>query len=152
MVDSSIRIEYDRVRVACRADLKSDEVAKAIIKLVNVSLSFLVEQCEAISLVSMVPSKQYFTYKRDDVVARPANTQFFLGETDAINHLWEQWLGGDIGPDDFVKLSYTAALAPCLAMEMFDRQNKKGPATYTVSRCFKPVHRFLPKRLISTIK
>jgi hypothetical protein len=35
-----------------------------------------------------------------------------------------------ITPEDFGKLSYTAALAPCLAMELFDRQNKKGPATY----------------------
>ena len=25
---------------------------------------------------------------------------------------------------------YTVALAPCLAMELFDRNNKKGPATY----------------------
>jgi hypothetical protein len=28
------------------------------------------------------------------------------------------------------KMLYTIGLAPCLAMELFDRQNKKGPATY----------------------
>jgi len=31
---------------------------------------------------------------------------------------------------EFGQLTYTVALAPCLALEIFDRQNKKGPATF----------------------
>ncbi|MEK6674354.1 MAG: hypothetical protein AABZ47_01715 [Planctomycetota bacterium] len=32
--------------------------------------------------------------------------------------------------DSLSQFLYTVALAPCLALELFDRQNKKGPATY----------------------
>lgn len=78
----------------------------------------------------MVPGKHYFTFRRGDVFARPANRRLFLSDPLQIKSSWNEWLNNTLGIDDFVRLSYTVSLAPCLAMEIFDRQNKKGPATY----------------------
>ncbi|MBI3654827.1 MAG: hypothetical protein HY232_00200 [Acidobacteria bacterium] len=94
------------------------------------SLRFLVKQCTPIDLISKVPGKQYFSFKRGNVVARPANREYFVPDPDVIIRLWKKWLGETISPVEFARLTYTVALAPCLAMELFDRQNKKGPATY----------------------
>jgi hypothetical protein len=77
-----------------------------------------------------VPGKQYFSFKKANVIARPANRGLFIADSSVITRLWKQWLAEAISPTDFAKLTYTIALAPCLAMELFDRQNKKGPATF----------------------
>lgn len=130
MTDSVIHAEYLAVKQACSADLKNLEAGNAILELVTVSVRFLLDQCQRVDLISKVPGKKYFTFKRGNVVARPANSAYFLSDPEAIGKLWKRWLRENIAAADFGKLSYTAALAPCMAMELFDRQNKKGPATY----------------------
>lgn len=130
MADSILRTEYDEAKQLCSADSKSLEAGEAILRLAIVSLKFLVKKCQPIDLVSRVPGKQYFSFKKTNVVARPANRGLFLPDPNAVARLWKKWLAETIGPTDFAKLTYTIALAPCLAMELFDRQNKKGPATY----------------------
>lgn len=130
MAGSIIRKRYDEVKRQCSADSKSTEAGTAIMCLALTSLKFLVEKCQRIHLVSRVPGKEYFTFKKANVVARPANIEFFLHEPEAVAHLWKKWLAGTIAPSEFVRLTYTVALGPCLAMELFDRQNKKGPATF----------------------
>ena len=130
MADSLVRQAYCKVKEECNANWQSDQARNALIKMVDVSLRFLVEQCQVIDLVSRVERKEYFSYTRDNIVARPANRQFFLDDPAKVTNLCEQWRTDRISPDNFIKLSYTAVLAPCLVMELFDRQNKKGPATY----------------------
>ena len=44
--------------------------------------------------------------------------------------MWAEWSRGRLGGGDLESFLYTVALSPCLALELFDRQNKKGPATY----------------------
>lgn len=128
--ESLFRVEYVKVKTECGVDCKSARAGKAILELVTVSLRFLKRNCKAINLRSRVASKDYFTFTNGTIVARPANKHLFLSKTTAIKTLWKDWLNNSIKPDDFARLSYTTALAPCLAMEIFDRQNKKGPATY----------------------
>ncbi|MGH8646916.1 MAG: hypothetical protein ACREX4_21640 [Gammaproteobacteria bacterium] len=130
MADSILRAEYANAKHLCGADWKSAQAGEAILKLATISLRFLVKQCRPIDLVSKVPGKQYFSFKRGKVVARPANKKYFIPDPDAITRLWKKWLGETITPTEFARLTYTIALAPCLAMELFDRQNKKGPATF----------------------
>jgi hypothetical protein len=125
-----LRAEYNKVKQLCSIDLKSTLVGDAIFELVIVSLDFLVNQCSPLELISKVPQKSYFTFQKDKIIARPANKQLFILDPQWMTDVWKQWLVNKIGADDFAKLSYTASLAPCLAMELFDRQNKKGPATY----------------------
>jgi hypothetical protein len=129
MASSLIRAEYIQAGLAFKKDSKSHETGAAIFEMVIASLLFLVGKCHTIALVSKVPGKQYFTFTNGTVMARPANTQFFSSDIDEVRQLWQQWLDDTISPEDFAKLSYTCALAPCLAMEIFDRGNKKGPAT-----------------------
>ena len=130
MADSPLRAEYANVKELCKADWKSAQAGNAILELVKTSLRFLNGQCKPIDLVSRVQGKHYSTFQKGGVVARPANRRFFVNDPDAITRLWKQWLGNNIKSNDFAKLSYTTSLAPCLAMEIVNRQNKKGPATY----------------------
>lgn len=130
MPDSILRTEYEKVKEYCSADRKGERTGEAIFELVSTSLTFLLGQCAPIDLVSRVPGKRYFTYKKNNVVARPANKELFIPSLAEVGKLWLKWMGQTISTVEFSKLTYTVALAPCLAMEIFDRQNKKGPATY----------------------
>lgn len=130
MRDSILRVEYEEAKQQCGADSKSIEAGEAILRLAMISLKFLIKKCKPIDLVSRVPGKQYFSFKKANVIARPANRELFIADSSAITRLWKKWLSEAISPTDFAKLTYTIALAPCLAMELFDRQNKKGPATF----------------------
>jgi len=130
MADALIHTAYDLVKQACSVDWKAPLAGNAILDLVEVSLRFLQAEGTAVDLISKVPGKEYFTYKKGNILARPVNKRLFLADGTTIRRLWNSWLAEQIGASDFATLSYTAALAPCLAMELFDRQNKKGPATY----------------------
>lgn len=130
MANSIIRTEYEEAKEFCSTDSKSAKAGEAILRLAAISLKFLTKKCQLIDLVSRVPGKQYFSFKKANVVARPANRELFIPDPDAITRLWKQWLTETVNSTDFAKLTYTIALAPCLAMELFDRQNKKGPATF----------------------
>lgn len=128
--DSILKRKYEEAKHQCSSNSKSLAAGKAILCLAITSLKFLVEKCQPVDLVSRVPGKKYFSFKKANVVARPANGEFFLADPKAVARLWEKWLAETISPAQFSKLTYTVALAPCLAMELFDRQNKKGPATF----------------------
>lgn len=130
MTDGVIRAAYERVKDALAEDCKGALAGEALLELTNLSLTFLLAEGERVQLVSRVPGKKYISYKRSGVVARPANETLFVPDPSRIAALWSQWLDGTINVPDFAALTYTCALAPCLAMELFDRQNKKGPATY----------------------
>ncbi|WP_058867016.1 hypothetical protein [Chloracidobacterium thermophilum] len=130
MTADLIQDAYKEVKRLCRVDLKSENAGSAILQLALRSLTFLVNECKQIDLVSRVPGKEYFSFSKDNVVARPANKKFFLIRPDMVSRLWKRWQAETITPVEFGQLTYTVALAPCLAMEIFDRQNKKGPATF----------------------
>jgi hypothetical protein len=127
--DTVLRVEYEKVKSTCAADYKSIDASEAIFELVAVSLNFLKGSCKPINLISKVSNKAYFTFTNGTVIARPANKRLFIRSIRTIKTL-KDWLADRINSEGFSMLSYTAALAPCLAMEIFDRQNKKGPATY----------------------
>lgn len=130
MANSVIHAEDVQAQLKSSRDAKSPEANAAILELVEVSLGYLVGSCQPVDLVSKVPGKTYFTYTNGTVVARAANRQLFEPDAQVIAALWSRWLRDEIDSEEFARLSYTAAIAPCLAMELFDRQNKKGPATY----------------------
>ena len=130
MTEDLIKEAYGEVKQQCRVDLKSNAAGCAILQLALKSLTFLVNECQQTNLVSCVPEKKYFSFRKDNIVARPANKEFFLLCPDAVSRLWERWQAETITTVEFGQLTYTVALAPCLALEIFDRQNKKGPATF----------------------
>ena len=127
---SQLKTAYDSVRENCKQNWRSVSTRDAILRLSRISLRFLISQCAIVDLISKVAGKNYAAYSWNNVITRPINRQFFLPDEDQIVDLWRAWIADDISPVDFARMSYTVALAPCLAMELFDRGNRKGPATF----------------------
>ena len=125
----AIRDAYDDVR-AVSANQLSNEMSSATLRLIHRSLTFLNANCEFIDLVSRVPGKRYVSYRHESIVARAANAELFRPSESFIDFAWPHLYDGSLDELSMAQLTYTAAMAPCLAMEIFDRNNKKGPATY----------------------
>ncbi len=121
---------YAAVKAACAVSYRSPETRARIRELCRSTLRFLNAEATLVVLNSRVPNKTYVSYRTGGAVARPANAALFVPDLAEFDALWEDWTAGRIGKPDLLRLLYTAALAPCLGMELFDKQNKKGPATY----------------------
>lgn len=130
---AQIRSGYERAKSLCAQDWASDSAGTAVRDLVVTCLRFLDAECSPVTLVSKVKGKDYISFARrgaKDLLSRPANVALFSADARVMADRWDDWIAGALQPGELAGLSYTAALAPCLAMELFDRQNKKGPATY----------------------
>ena len=131
MTQEVLRAAYETTKREAANNIRGEACGAAVLNLAIRSLDFLSTSCERVNLVSRVAGKRYFSFRQGGgAVARAANVDLFVADSDQINALWIQWLSDTITEENFGRLSYTVALAPCLAMEIFDRQNKKGPATY----------------------
>jgi len=130
---TEIRTAYNAVKESCRNDWSSEAAKQALHDLVVLSLQFLVNECSPVGLQSAVSNKEYVSYVRkgiSNVLSRPANSDLFLPDPNVISALWKAWTPKQEACPNLRAMLYTMALAPCLVMELFDRQNKKGPATY----------------------
>lgn len=128
-----IREAYFSVKLRCKGDCGSAASGEAIRNLARLCLRFLARGCRPVTLTSAVPGKEYTAFARrgsKTPVSRPANKALFVAEADFVSDHWGLWQTERFDPKTCARLLYTAAIAPCLAMELFDRQNKKGPATY----------------------
>lgn len=122
---------YDTVKRVVQNDYGSVESSRAVIDLTAIALQFLREDCEQIALQSVVAGKEYISFLRNGVVARPANRAYFAADPDEIAGCWRRWQsGGDVDADRLARALYTIALAPCLAFDLCNRNDKKRPATY----------------------
>jgi len=119
------------------------------------ALRFLEEKCTRTDLVSRVAGKEYMAFRRKDApggISRPANAALFRPDADAVVGKWEDLVQGLLPEKDLAQMFYTACLAPCLAMELFDRQNKKGPATFfecMIGHVFSRVLRCDPQKSVT---
>jgi hypothetical protein len=128
-----LRQGYEATKTACQSDWGKPQADLALKQFVITSLRFLCDECNKVVLKSEVPGKEYFGFCQkvaSSVVSRPANAALFSCNTDWVQNNWDDWILGKLSAQESARLSYSAALAPCLALEVFDRQNKKGPATY----------------------
>lgn len=125
---------YEAAKKSCKAKYSSEATASAIDTLVGISLKFLKEKCKKVKLDSKVPDKTYFSFQSKDglsQLSRPINVAHFNHDLDQVSKEWTAWRRGKELPfDDLRKMIYTVAISPCAAMEVFDKGNKKGPATY----------------------
>ena len=121
---------YGAVKSACQNGWRSDAAGQALLDLAITSLQFLTTECEQIELNSCVRGKEYISFRRNETIARPANRELFTIDAPLVAHNWQSWMNGSLDPKSLGQTLYTLALAPCLAMELFNRNNKKGPATY----------------------
>jgi len=128
-----LREAYSVCKQTCQADWSGSEAGTALKKFVQIALRFLQVKCVPKELVSQVPGKEYIGFRRKDSpkgISRPVNKALFRCDASAVNASWDGWVNGTLPPVELAAISYTACLAPCVALELFDRQNKKGPATF----------------------
>ncbi|MDE2788053.1 MAG: hypothetical protein OXL37_15510 [Chloroflexota bacterium] len=125
-----LRRSYDAVRRACRADWRSDDAGQAIIDLAVIALQFLDTDCDRVGLTSLAHGKEYVSFERNGVVARPVNRAYFTDDWEVIAQDWRRFAIGNLNAGQIERMMYTVALAPCLAIELFNRNDKKSPATY----------------------
>ncbi len=125
---------YQATKQSCKAMYGSAASAAAIDTLVGISLKFLKEKCKKVALHSAVPGKVYFSFQSKDgksQLSRPINKAHFDHNLDAVSREWKAWRAGKAyNADTMARMVYTVAIAPCAVMEVFDKGNKKGPATY----------------------
>lgn len=126
---AELRNAYRNVRQVCQRDWRSDEASIAIGRLAVLALRFLSERANPVTLRSSVAGKNFISFSRNDVVARPANRDLFELDAEYVEEHWRSWREQPTATG-FERLAYTVALAPCLAFELMNRNNKKGPATY----------------------
>ncbi|MEK7396111.1 MAG: hypothetical protein AAB116_04145 [Candidatus Poribacteria bacterium] len=99
--------------------------------LVSVSLEFLTAKCTSVPLVSRVPNKTYYSYalkKNKAAISRPVNEAQFEPDASIIRKHWTN--PKELSPQQLARLSYTMGTAYSVASDLFDRNNKKGPATF----------------------
>lgn len=125
-----LRDAYNGVKSACQEDWRSDAVSLAFLDLAETSLQFLATECEQVELNSRVQNKEYISFRKNNTIARPANREFFAIDAPLNARNWQSCLDGSLDARNLRQTLYTLALAPCLALELFDRNNKKSPATY----------------------
>jgi hypothetical protein len=128
-IEKQWKSRYEAIKSACE-NYQSQRLHDSILDLVLWSLDFLNNHAAKMTLDSKIRGKEYHSYCLDDgKSARPANSLSFLNDENKIAEFWET---------DFAKLPkldlqsvlYTTALAPCLARDLFDRNDKKSSATY----------------------
>lgn len=129
----NLREAYGLTKEACQTNWGGETSSSAIRKFVKTGLTFLETECIKVDFISQVAGKNYFGFAEKSskrAVSRPANAALFQLDSKWVDDNWEPWFDGKLDVKDATKIAYTAALAPCLALEVFDRQNKKGPATF----------------------
>jgi len=127
---TEIHEAYEAAKTACQRNWRSPAAGNTVRDLALRSMRFLTNRCTRVDLISKVPGKEYMAFTYKNVVSRPANRSFFVDDCEYVRTEWQNWFDGNIEPEALARMSYTVALAPCLAMELFDRNNKKAPATY----------------------
>lgn len=125
---------YKAVKQACKTKYGTPAASAAIDSMVGISLKFLKDKCKVVELTSLVAGKEYFSFQSKDglsQLSRPINKAHFDHDLDAVSKEWKAWRRGSAyNHKTMAKMVYTVAMAPCAVMEVFDKGNKKGPATY----------------------
>lgn len=125
---------YKQLQTFAAADLKSQATSDQLLKLALVALQFLNTECVRVDLISRVKDKTYWAYHKGDtpkLLSRPVNAGLWEPDAAKISAWWKKWRAGEkMAVIDLAKVTYTVAAAYCVAIDLFDRGNKKGPASY----------------------
>lgn len=127
-----LRVPYERLKKIAASDFGGEATSNQIIELVRISLTFLNEMALPIELISKVPGKEYISYSLKtgpSKLSSPINKALFNPNTRIIESEWKSWKVGE-SPMGLAVLTYTMATVYRAASELFDRSNRKGPATY----------------------
>lgn len=127
-----LRAPFEALKASAKGDCLGESTGRLILELVRVSLTYLKNEAEPIDLISRVPGKDYFSYtlkSASDKPSSPINRAFFNPNLGTIEAQWAAWEVGK-PTKGLTNLIYTMASCYRAASELFDRGDKKGPATY----------------------
>jgi hypothetical protein len=115
-----------------RKNPRSKSTADSILECVVISLDTL-SVSNRVKLTSSVSGKNYLAFAssaKPDALTRPVNIALFNPDRAQVSTQWTRLTSGRFGFDGLASLCYTMVTAPCVASDLQDRNNKKGPATY----------------------
>jgi hypothetical protein len=125
---------YRQLQILAAADLKSVETSAQILKLALVALNFLHSECRQVELISCVADKKYCAYHvkaTPKLLSRPINAGLWEPDSKKIADWWKKWRANKkMDVIELAKVTYTVAMAYCVSIDLFDRNNKKGPASF----------------------
>jgi hypothetical protein len=130
---SPLHQPYIQLKQAASKDLRSPATSERLHDIILISLDFLTSQCVTLDLISLVPGKTYFAYAlktNPRLFSRPVNRALFNPDRKIVSQQWQAWSSGKMGKQSTDSVAYTMATAYSIATDLFDRNNKKGPATY----------------------
>lgn len=123
---------YLQLKSLASLDLSSVSTSNALLSLIAVSLNFLnSNKCVRIPLISRVPNKKYYSFalkENKSAISRPINEAQFESNISIIEKHWNDTQ--KLNSIDLAKLSYTMGTAYSVTSDLFDRNNKKSPATF----------------------
>jgi len=128
-----LREPYLALTKLAKVDLGGSATSKQLLDLVRISLHFLAVECIPVDLISSVTGKSYFSFalkSNPNLLSRPINKAFFIPSDKTIARQWNQLEARRLTGNSLDRLLYTMAVAYCAGIDLFDRNNKKGPATY----------------------
>ncbi len=123
---------YMGLKKAAKNDMGGSTTSTKLLEVIGISLDFLNNECIPVELISMVPGKTYFSYalkSHKKLLSRPINKDLF-SKKETVFKNWSALEKGRCNKKLIEPLAYTMAIAYCAASDLFDRGNKKGPATY----------------------
>jgi hypothetical protein len=163
-----------RTLIAIEANYKKLPASKSLIataayadlmaELCRASFQLLHEEGEEIPLISQVPNKTYFAFRRTittgkhkDVVrhSRPVNRALFIQSAADFGAALGHFLSGDystLGEPETTRLLYTCAMSFCAVNDIHTVGDKKTPATFFelfISHLFARLLGVLPKKRVS---
>lgn len=121
---------YDSLKASGNEDLLKGDVPELVVKIDAASRSLL-NKCEAIELKSLIPSKKYLVFTRDNKISRPVNKDLF--DLNLPNKHSTSYLKNNLSLLDKGKLAillYTLSMSFCAAIDILRVGNKKTPATF----------------------
>jgi len=125
---------YESAKKASERDLRSLETSDALLAVVVACLRFLESSCQTVELNSTIANKKYMAYvqtTQPDALSRPMIIDQFEPDPDVVARDWVAWRENrPVGAIELGRMTYTMAMAYFAAVDLFDRGNKKGPATY----------------------
>lgn len=126
---------YLNLKLLAKADLGSKAVSDQLLELTGISLLFLKDECSIVQLISRVSGKKYISFVKQtdpNILSRPVNVALFVPDIQELQVQWNSriWADRSRQPTEIDRLLYTMAMSYCVAADLFDKANKKGPATY----------------------
>lgn len=126
--------KYNAIRTkGSISKLMGGEYAEFLTDICRYSIGILKNECVRVDLISQVPGKEYYAYRKTTRTSRPINKALFIEDDAVLDGLLGRFKGADyegLSTENITKLLYTIAMAFCAANDVRKSGDKKTPATF----------------------